>query len=113
MIIRKLENLGAFRRSSTVPACRQAGSESLLRGMTGWYVYAIKSQKDGRIYVGISRSPQRRLLEHNRGDTKSTKGYRPWRIIYQKQVGSRIEARREEKRLKSGYGKEFLRNIPA
>ncbi|OHA88345.1 MAG: endonuclease, partial [Candidatus Zambryskibacteria bacterium RIFCSPHIGHO2_01_FULL_43_25] len=77
----------------------------------GYYVYAIKSQSDGRIYVGMSENPEQRLLSHNKGDTKSTKNFRPWIFIYKKFVGNRNEARLEEKRLKSGYGKEFLKSI--
>lgn len=76
-----------------------------------YFIYAIKSQKDGRIYVGISEDPERRLKEHNNGDTKSTKYYKPWKIIYKKLIGSRIEARKEEIKLKSGFGKEFLKSL--
>lgn len=74
------------------------------------YVYAIKSIKNGRIYVGLSFNPDRRLLEHNKGFTRSTKFFCPWKIIYTKEFPNRQEARLEEKRLKSGYGKEFLKN---
>ncbi len=79
--------------------------------MEKYFVYAIKSHKDGRIYVGLSKNPERRLLEHNKGDTKSTKFYRPWAIIYKKLVGTRKDARKEEKKLKSGYRKELLKSI--
>ena len=79
--------------------------------MDRYFVYAIKSEIDSRIYVGISKYPEKRLLEHNNGETKSTKAYRPWGLIYKKFIGSRIEARKEEKRLKSGYGKEFLKTL--
>ena len=40
-------------------------------------VYAIKSELDGRIYVGFTDCIERRLKEHNSGKTKSTKGYKP------------------------------------
>ncbi len=76
-----------------------------------YFVYAIQSHKDGRIYVGLSKNPDVRLVEHNNGETKSTKGFRPWKLIYQKLIGSRLEARKEEKKLKSGYGKEFLKSL--
>lgn len=79
--------------------------------MKNYYVYAIKSEKDNRIYVGLSSNAERRLQEHNAGGTKSTKAWRPWRIIYKKIAGSRIQARELEKKLKSGYGKEYLKNI--
>lgn len=78
-----------------------------------YFVYAIKSKKNGRIYIGISKAPFKRLKEHNAGETKSTKGYRPWFLVYYKLIGSRIEARKEEKRLKSGHGRELLRSAIA
>ena len=79
--------------------------------MIAYFVYAIQSQTDKRIYVGISKDPKGRLISHNNGETKSTKGYCPWILIYSELVGSRKDAREEEKRLKSGYCKEWLKNI--
>jgi putative endonuclease len=79
--------------------------------MENYFVYAIKSEKYNRIYVGISKNPEKRLDGHNSGGTKSTKFYRPWKIVYKKFIGTRIDARKEEKRLKSGCGKEFLRSL--
>jgi len=76
-----------------------------------YYVYAIKSGIDGRIYVGLSCNVERRISEHNSGMTKSTKSYRPWKLICSDKIGNRKEARIEEKRLKSGYGKELLKKI--
>jgi putative endonuclease len=76
-------------------------------------VYAIKSETDGRIYVGLTSDLLRRLKEHNSGMVFSTKGYRPWRLLYQEQCPTRIEARILEKKLKSGYGREFLKGIRA
>jgi len=76
------------------------------------FVYAIKSLKDGRVYVGISTNLQRRLSEHNHGYVFSTKGFCPWELIYKEQVINRKEARKREKYLKSGIGKEFLKSIP-
>lgn len=76
-----------------------------------FFTYAIRSEKDGRIYVGMSRDVDRRILEHNGGFVKSTKAYRPWKIIFKKLMGNRADARKEEKRLKSDYGKEYLKNL--
>jgi putative endonuclease len=76
-----------------------------------YFVYAIKSAIDGRIYVGMSADVDERVKAHNRGETKSTKPYRPWKLIYKKFVGTREQARKEEKRLKSGFGKEFLKSL--
>ena len=76
-----------------------------------YYVYAIVSFVDGRIYVGISNNVEIRLKYHNSGKVFSTKGYRPWKLFYKEFVGSRFKAREREKYLKSGCGKEFLKSI--
>ena len=76
-----------------------------------YWVYGLKSLKDGRIYVGMTVDVQLRIKEHNSGKTKSTKGYRPWELIYKEKVGSRNEAREREKYLKGGSGKEYLKRL--
>ena len=75
-----------------------------------YLVYAIRSGKDGRIYVGMCANFETRLKEHNAGKTKSTKGFRPWKLIYLEEAIDRVEARKREKYLKSGVGKEFLKS---
>jgi len=76
-------------------------------------VYAIRSMIDGRIYVGFTQNVLKRLSKHNLGKTKSTKGYRPWELIYTEEVETREEARNLEKHYKSGFGKEKLKKILA
>ncbi len=93
--------------------CLPAGREQVAYNIKTMYcVYAIKSQKDGRIYVGMSSHFERRIIEHNTGYVFSTKNYRPWKSIYIEQAKNRTEARIKEKYLKSGCGKEFLKSIP-
>jgi putative endonuclease len=74
-------------------------------------VYSLKSEKDGRIYVGFTQNIARRLKEHNSGNTRSTKGWLPWNVIYTEEVDSREKARAREIYLKSGVGKEFLKSL--
>jgi len=57
----------------------------------------------------MTENPERRLIEHNQGRTKSTKGYKPWVLIYKEETETRKEARKLEKYYKSGYGKEILK----
>ena len=76
-----------------------------------YYVYVIRSEVDGRLYKGITDDIKKRLNEHNRGKQKSTKGYIPWKLIYFEEVSDRKEARKREKYLKSGSGREFLKKI--
>ncbi len=74
-------------------------------------VYVIQSQIDKRLYVGISKQVNKRIVEYNQGYVFSTKGYRPWKLVYQEEIGKRDKARIREKYLKSGSGKEFLKSI--
>ncbi len=74
-----------------------------------YFVYAIKSLKDGRIYVGMSSDVERRVSEHNAGKTKSSKGYCPWVLFFTEKCETRVDARIREKYYKSGSGKEKLK----
>ncbi len=77
--------------------------------MTPHFVYVLKSDKDGRLYVGMTSDLNRRLEEHLNGKVFSTKGYRPWKLVLFEQCSSRADARNREKYLKSGSGKEWLK----
>ena len=79
--------------------------------MKKYLVYAIRSGKDGRIYVGMTADLEKRLKEHASGYTKSTKAYIPWELIFIKEALDRLEARRLEKYYKSGVGKEYLKAL--
>ncbi len=76
-----------------------------------FYVYAIQSLKDGRIYVGMTADINKRIQQHNSGATFSTKPFIPWKLIHTEAFSNRAFARTKEKYLKSGVGKEFLKSI--
>ena len=73
-------------------------------------VYAIRSLSRNYTYVGMTNDFKRRIEEHNNGENRSTKAYRPFALIYS-EFPDRISARIKEKYLKSGVGKEFLRTL--
>ena len=75
------------------------------------FVYILRSKKDNSSYVGISKNPENRLKEHNAGDSKYTKGHRPYELVYKEKCSSRALARSREKYLKSGIGREFLKEV--
>ena len=74
-----------------------------------WVAYVLQSLKDRGFYVGMSSSVERRLKEHNAGYNRSTRSRVPFELIYVQRCDSRLEARKREKFLKSGAGREFLR----
>ena len=73
-----------------------------------FYIYVLKSLKDGIRYVGSGEDYQERLRRHNKGDYRFTKGHLPWKVVYTESYETRAEAVRREKFLKSGLGREFL-----
>ncbi|MDP9230417.1 MAG: GIY-YIG nuclease family protein [Bacteroidota bacterium] len=76
-----------------------------------FFVYAIKSKLRNYIYVGLTNNLERRFIEHNNGENKSTKAYIPFDLIAKESFETRIEARKREKYLKSGIGKEYLKSL--
>jgi len=76
-----------------------------------YFVYALKSLNRNYIYIGISDNLKRRIKQHNRGYNKTTNPYKPFYILLIEKYMTRPEARRREKYLKSGCGKEYLKSI--
>jgi putative endonuclease len=76
-----------------------------------WFAYALRSETDGGFYVGMTSNPERRVKEHNAGYGQSTRSRGPFEIVYVERCDSRLEARKREKFLKSGVGREFLKTV--
>ena len=56
----------------------------------------------------MSENPELRLKMHNFGKVKSTKHYKPFKLVYKESVENREEARKRERYLKSAAGRRFL-----
>ncbi len=76
-----------------------------------YYVYILKSCKNGKLYKGFTKNLKRRFKEHNSGNSVFTKNNGPWKLIYYEAFISEEDARREEKFLKSGKGKERIKYL--
>ena len=76
-----------------------------------YFVYVLRSDIFDRTYTGMTSNLETRLRQHNNSENKSTKAYVPWRLIYKEEFDCRIEARKREKYLKSGIGREFIKKI--
>jgi putative endonuclease len=62
-----------------------------------YYVYFLRSLKNSDIYIGSCENVEIRLLRHNQGKVKSTKAYRPWKLLGFEKYLTRSEAVRMEK----------------
>ena len=75
-----------------------------------WYVYVLRSLKDGSWYTGVTNDLRKRFKQHNDGISGWTKGRKPFELIYYEMCRDEEDARMREKYLKSGMGKRYLRN---
>ena len=76
-----------------------------------YYVYLLKSKKDHGLYIGYTNNLKRRFEEHNQGMSLSTKNRIPLKLIFYEAFSNSTDARNREKYLKSGYGRDQLKNI--
>ena len=75
-----------------------------------WYVYVLRSLKDGRFYTGTTSDLRKRLEEHNRGKEPGSKHMAPLELAYYEAGQSKKDAFKREKYLKTTYGKRYLKN---
>src|SRR3989338_2920594 len=68
-----------------------------VRAIMPYYVYLIRSIKDGRWYTGFTVDIRKRLGEHNEG-------------IYYEMCKNKEDARKREIYLKTGMGRRYLKN---
>ena len=64
------------------------------------YVYLLKSNKDGKLYIGQTHDLKKRFKEHQDGLVRSTKYRRPWKLIYYESYLHFEDAMVREKKLK-------------
>jgi len=76
-----------------------------------FYVYILKSDKNGKLYKGVTGDLRRRMKEHGAKGSVFTKNNGPWKLIYYEAFMSKYDARREEKFLKSGKGRERIKYL--
>ncbi len=76
-----------------------------------FYVYILRSAKDGKRYVGMTENLERRMNEHESGRVKSTKNRRPLKQIHTETYSTKQEAEAREKFYKTGKGREYLNQI--
>ncbi|HZK06920.1 MAG TPA: GIY-YIG nuclease family protein [Bacteroidales bacterium] len=73
--------------------------------------YILQSEKNGRFYVGSSDNLNRRILEHNSGQTKSTKTGKPWKILFSFDFDDSIAGLKAERRVKALKSRKIIEKI--
>jgi len=76
-----------------------------------FWVYIVENPA-GKLYVGQTNDPDRRLVEHNnpdRGSGKYTHKNRPWQLVHIEEYASRAEAVQRERFIKSRKSATWIR----
>ena len=72
-------------------------------------VYVLEDD-DKKLYKGVTNDINRRLDEHRRGKTRTTRRMNNIRVIYTEEYKTFKEARKREVYLKTAAGRRFLKN---
>ena len=75
-------------------------------------VYILFSAKHQLHYTGFTTNLAMRLLSHNEFGKGWTAKYRPWSLVFTKDFEIKKDAMDYEKWLKTGSGREFIKNLP-
>ena len=75
-----------------------------------YYIYVLRSLKDGQNYTGYTKNLKLRFEQHCNGEVESTKNRRPLVLIYFEGCLNQQDATHREKYLKTYLGKMFLKN---
>ena len=79
--------------------------------MDGFYfVYVLRSEKDGKNYAGYTKNLELRFEQHQKGEVGSTKYRRPLKLIYFEGCINKEDALKRGKYFKTHYGKMYLKN---
>lgn len=76
-----------------------------------YYTYIIRSLKNNSLYIGYSSDLKKRLERHNKGLNKATKPFIPYELIHYGAFLNRIDAKRRELYLKSGWGLKSIQKM--
>ncbi|WP_418262170.1 GIY-YIG nuclease family protein [Flavobacterium faecale] len=80
--------------------------------MEEFVVYILYSEKFDKNYTGFTSNLIERFKSHNELETKGhTLKFRPWKVIHVEFFNSKSEAMKREKYLKTGVGREFIKNL--
>jgi len=74
-------------------------------------VYIIYSATLDKYYTGSCKDFGIRLLQHNSGRNKSTKGGMPWELKYKEKFATNQEARNRESAIKKMKSRKYIEQL--
>lgn len=75
-----------------------------------YYVYVLKSKKDGRFFIGHTGDLHRRISSHKNGQVAATRDQIPLEVIYYEACTDKRDALKRESYLRGTYGHRYIEN---
>ena len=79
--------------------------------ITMYYVYILKSLKNGIFYVGYTSDLEDRIKEHNSGKTKGNYFNAPFELFYSEEYANIEDARKRERYIKSQKSRKYIESL--
>ncbi|MBI3983781.1 GIY-YIG nuclease family protein [Candidatus Microgenomates bacterium] len=76
--------------------------------MPFYYAYVLANHRKNFLYIGFTTDLRSRFDSHNLGKIRSTRSYRPLKLIHYEAYAEKSDAKRREKYLKSNRGRTTL-----
>jgi putative endonuclease len=77
-----------------------------------YFTYILYSSAANKFYVGHSDNLERRLHEHNSGQTRFTSNIASdWQLMYHEQFESRALAAKREREIKARKSRKFIEDL--
>ena len=73
-----------------------------------YYVYVLKSEKTDKLYIGFTKDITMRIKQHNLQESRATKAFTPYNLIYFEGYRSKADAMKREKNIKY-FGQAYRR----
>jgi predicted GIY-YIG superfamily endonuclease len=73
-------------------------------------VYILKDD-EGNVYKGMTNNLSRRLAEHKRGKTRTTRRMQGLRLVYKEEYDNFKDARERELYFKTAAGRIFIKKL--
>ena len=74
-----------------------------------YYIYILRSKKDGNFYTGYTKDLKNRITTHQAGKVFSTKNRLPMKLVYYEACLNQQDAAHREKYLKTAWGKRYIK----
>ena len=77
--------------------------------MDMFWMYILHNPESDRFYIGSTNNLERRLKQHSKGYTRTTRVLKTYNLVYKEEYKILEEARLREKQLKSYKSKKYIK----